>query len=72
MNTNRHVKFVHEGKYVAEVEISLIDNDAPWGPYLSIEDAQKLDAVRVALRCGDLRAATATARVYRLTPVTAA
>jgi len=25
-------KYVHEGKYVAEVEVSLIEDDAQWSP----------------------------------------
>ena len=36
---------------------------------LSVEDAQKLDDVREALRRGDLKAAGKLARVFRLTPI---
>lgn len=64
-------KLVHEGNYVAEVEVELIDTDNGWSPYLSVEHAYKLDDVRDALRRGDLKAATRIARVYSLTPVTA-
>jgi hypothetical protein len=64
-----HIKLVHEGDYVAEVDIELIYTDEGWSPYLSPDDAQKLDDVRVALRKGDLRQATRHARVYTLTPV---
>ncbi|MCP4715977.1 MAG: hypothetical protein GY868_12740 [Deltaproteobacteria bacterium] len=68
--TRRHYKkLVHEGRYVAEVDIELIDNDEGWSPYLSLEDALKLDDVRDALRRGDVSAATHLARVYTLTPV---
>jgi hypothetical protein len=38
-------------------------------PYLSLEDARKLDDVREALRQGDVKSATRVARVYTLTPV---
>ncbi|MFQ5846732.1 MAG: hypothetical protein ACE5IQ_03550 [Candidatus Methylomirabilales bacterium] len=65
----RHKKYVHEGKYVAEVEVDLIESDTGWSPYLSVEDAYKLDDVRDALRRGDLRGASRLARVFTLTPV---
>ncbi len=66
-------KLVHEGDYVAEVEVELIETEEGWSPYLSLADANKLDRVRVALRNGDLKEATALAlAVYRLTPIEAA
>ncbi len=69
MRKRHHTKLVHEGEYVAEVDIELIDTDDGWSPYLSLGDAQKLDDVREALRTGDLKAAARQARVYALTPV---
>ena len=38
-------------------------------PYLSIDDAYKLDEVRKALRKGDLKKASKMSRVFTLTPV---
>lgn len=70
MNKRRHAKLVHEGKYVAEVDIELIDTEGGWSPYLSLEDAEKLDEVRESLRREDISTASKLARVYRLTPVT--
>ena len=72
MTPRSHTKLVHEGMYVAKVEVQLTDPEFPWGPYLSVADAEKLDAVRTALRDGDLATATRLATVYRLTPITAA
>ena len=69
MRRKRKTKLVHEGKYVAEVDIELIYTDEGWSPYLSLDDAQKLDDVREALRRGDLKAATQNAKVYSLTPI---
>lgn len=60
---------VHEGGYVAEVEVDLISDDHGWSPYLSVEDANKLDDVREALRAGNIDTATSIAKVYALTPV---
>lgn len=71
MTKRRLVKLVHEGEYVAEVEVELIYTEEGWSPYLSLNDAQKLDEVRQALRRGDLEAATRLAQVFKLTPVTA-
>ncbi|MGB2753904.1 MAG: hypothetical protein WBE00_02160 [Phycisphaerae bacterium] len=70
MTTRKQVKLVQEGEYVAEVEVKIIESDEGWAPYLSLQDVRKLDAVRKALRDGDLAAAMKAARVFRLTPVT--
>ena len=61
---------MHAGKYVAEVEIELIISEEGWSPYLSVEDAKKLDEVKLALRRKDLKAASRLSRVFMLTPVT--
>jgi len=67
----RHRELVHEGEYAAEVEVELIETEDGWSPYLSLQDAQKVEAVREALRRADLTAARKLARVYRLMPVSA-
>ena len=69
MRKRHHTKLVHEGQYVAKVNIELIDTDEGWSPYLSFDDALKLDDVRDALRRGDVKAAGRLAHVFILTPV---
>ena len=69
MNRTRRTKLVHEGKYVAEVDVELLDEPEEWAPLLSLDDAYRLDEVRQALRRGDLKGAAASARVFTLTPV---
>ncbi|MHB0980208.1 MAG: hypothetical protein ACYC5Q_09110 [Thermoleophilia bacterium] len=69
MTVKHYTKMVHEGEYVAEVEVELIYTDQGWSPYLSLEDAYKLDDVREALRDGDIKSAARHANVYTLTPV---
>lgn len=69
MNKRHYAKMIHEGPYVAEVDVEMIETDESWSPYLSVEDAYKLDDVREALRRGDIRAAARQARVFSLTPV---
>ena len=69
MKKRNHTKLVHEGQYIAEVDIELVDTDEGWSPYLSLDDAQKLDDVRDALKRGDIKSAAHLARVYTLTPV---
>lgn len=69
MSTRKRVKYIHEGKYVAEVDVDLIEDETEWSPYLSVEDAEKLEDVRAALAQGDVAAATKHARVYTLEPV---
>lgn len=71
--TRRSAKrLVREGEFLAEVPVELVETEGGWTPYLSLEDAYKLDDVREALRAGDVRRAAQLAeRVYRLTPVDA-
>ena len=49
MIKKQYTKRVYEGQYVAEIDIDLIVTDEGWPPYLSLEDAHKLDDVREAL-----------------------
>ena len=71
MTTRKRTKYIHEGRYVAEVDVDLLEDDAGWSPSLTVKDACRLDDVRDALRRGDLSAAAALARVYKLEPVAA-
>jgi hypothetical protein len=71
MNKRRHTRLVREGAYAAEVEVELIEAEGGWAPYLSLDDAHKLDEVREALRRGDVRTASRFARVFSLTPLSA-
>ena len=68
MKKRSDTKLVHEGDYVAKVEVELIEADNGWSPYLSLDDPQKLDDVRQALRRRDLKTASRLTRVYALTP----
>ncbi len=58
MTRRSQTKLIHEGQYAAEVDVQLIDEEGAWSPYLSLEDARKLDEVRLALRREDLRLQT--------------
>jgi hypothetical protein len=69
MNTRRYTKLVHEAEFVAEVDVNLVYSDEGWSPYLSLEDAYKLDDIREALRQGDVASASKLGKVYTLTPV---
>jgi len=69
MNQRKKSKYVHEGQYVAEVEVELVEDDTGWSPYLSVVDAYKLDDVRNALRQGDLASAAKYGPIYELRPV---
>lgn len=70
MKKRRRTKLIHEGRYIAEVEVELIETEDEWSPYLSVDDAYMLDDVREALRRGDVKAAAQHGRVFTLTPVT--
>jgi hypothetical protein len=69
MNKTHSRKLVHEGSFAAEVEVELFHDENSWSPYLSLDEALKLDKVRAALRAGDVKSASKLARVYSLTPI---
>ena len=67
----KSTEFVHEGKYAAEVPVELIDEEGGWSPYLSLNDAKKLETVRLALKRGDVATAAKYGRVFELLPISA-
>lgn len=69
--TRTKVELVREGKYAAEVSVELIEEEGGWSPYLSLEDARKLEAVRLALREGNIAEASKYGRVFELMPLSA-
>ncbi len=69
MNKRKRTKIVHEGNHVAEVDVELLEDPDGWSPYLSLEDAYRLDDVREALRRGDVKTAANYSRVFSLTPI---
>ena len=70
MNKRKISKLVHVGEYAAEVTVEMIYTDDEWSPYLSLEDALRLDDVRDALQQKDFKTAQRLARVYALAPLT--
>ena len=71
MKSRKRTKYVHEGRYVAEVDVELLEDDTGWSPYLSVQDACRLDDVRDALRRGDISKASELTRVFKLEPANA-
>ena len=69
MRKRHRTKLIHEGPYIAEVDVELLETEEEWSPYLSLEDAYKLDDVRNALRQGDVKTASQHGKIYTLTPV---
>lgn len=69
MKKQRRTKLIHEGRYLAEVDVELLVTNDEWSPYLSVEDAYKLDDVREALKNGDVATAARFGRVFTLTPI---
>jgi hypothetical protein len=71
MRHRKSTKLIHEGNYAAEVDIELEYSDDSWSPTMSLDDARKLEAVRLALRRGDIAEAAKHGRVFELKPVAA-
>ena len=69
MKRTSRTKLIHEGPYMAEVEVAYLEPEDAWSHYLSVEDALKLDTVREALRKGEIESAARLAKVYALTEV---
>ncbi|MFY9639548.1 MAG: hypothetical protein WCD20_20480 [Rhodomicrobium sp.] len=69
MSRRQSTELIYEGRYLAVVPVELIEDETEWSPYLSADEAEKLDAVRLALRAGDIAAAARQAKVFELTPV---
>ena len=69
MKKRKRTQLIHEGRYVAEVEVELLETDDQWSPYLSLDEAYKRDAVREALRHGDVEAAVRYGKIYTLTQI---
>jgi hypothetical protein len=69
MTKRRIPKMIHVGEFAADVSVEMIYTDDEWSPYLSLEDAEKLDDVREALSRKDFVTAQKLARVYALSPL---
>jgi hypothetical protein len=50
MKKQLRTKLIRERQYLAEVNVELQVTDDEWSPYLTVEDAYKLDGVREALK----------------------
>lgn len=66
--TRTRLELIHEGRYAAEVAVDRGEEGA-WAPYLSPDDVRKLEAVRSALRRGDLAEAAKHGRIFELKPI---
>lgn len=64
--SRKQKKYIHEGGYVAEVEIELQDSNTGWTPTMSLDDAYKLDDVRESLHQGDVVTASKNSIVYEM------
>ena len=64
--TNVVTKRLREGNLLAEVQVEVSPDDGSWGPYLSLEDARKLERVKTALRRGDALGAAKDAKVFEV------
>jgi len=66
MKKRCRTKLVHEGQYVAEVDVELIEAADEWSPYISLEDAYKRRWRKSSLRQGNVKAASQYGKVYTL------
>lgn len=64
MTKKTRTRLIKEGNYLAEVEVQLLYDIDAWSPHLSLEDVEKLDRVRLALREGNIEEAANYALIY--------
>jgi hypothetical protein len=69
MSAEKTIELIREGEYLAEVDVELRDDAGEWSPAYSLEDARKMEAVRMALRSEDILAASRLARIFVVRPV---
>ena len=69
--TRKSTEIIHEGHYAAEVDVELKYSDESWSPTMSLDDARKLEAVRLGVERGDVAEAAKHGRVFELKPVAA-
>lgn len=62
-------KIIHVGDYVAEVDVQLEESTDDWAPYISLQEALRVDNVREALQRGDILSASKEASVFEISPV---
>lgn len=62
-------KIIHVGDYVAEVAVALEESTDDWAPYISLQDALRVDEVREALQRGDIKSAAKNAAIFEVSPV---
>ena len=62
-------KLIRDGSLVAEIQVELSDENDPWGPTMSLDDAERVDKVRSAMRRHDYDTVRSLGRLYRLVPV---
>ena len=67
--TYTRTQLIHEGRYAAEIQLTVDEEGSPWGPTVSKDDVFKLDRVRHALRRGDVAAAAKDAKVFEMLPL---
>ena len=60
---------VREGKCAAEVSAELIEEEGGWSPYLSLDDARKLETIRLAFRESNIAEASKYGGVFELMPI---
>ncbi len=50
MSKRKRTKLIHEGNYIAEVDVELLEDTEGWAPYLSLEDAYRLEVTHARRR----------------------
>ena len=45
MSHRQTTRLVREGDYIAEVSVDLIEAEGGWSPYLTLDDAYRLDDI---------------------------
>ena len=69
MKEREKIKIIYEGEYIAKVKVKILEDETGWSPYLTPEEAIKLDKVREALKSGNIKEASKYGEIFKLHPV---
>ena len=73
MIKENRTELIRVGNHAVEVpvEVMIEEGEGGWSPYFSLEEAKKLENVRLALQRGDLAEAAKYGRLFELLPISA-
>ena len=71
MHSGKKTHSIRVGNYMAEVAVDFEYRGEDWGYTIGMEDVEKIERVRAALKSGNIAQARKEAKIFELHPVAA-